>query len=61
MKGCDNNQNCILKSCSGCSLVDEAKGPGGKPLSRQEVLMLSPGWGGVEVSRGSLGRGFGRR
>lgn len=47
MKGCDNNQNCILKSCSGCSLVDEAKGPGGKPLSRQEVLMLSTGWGGV--------------
>lgn len=43
MKGCDNNQNCILKSCSGCSLVDEEKGPGGKPLSRQEVLMLSPG------------------
>lgn len=59
VKGCDNNQNCILKNCSGCSLVDEAKGPAGKPLSRQEVLVLTPGWGGVEVSRGSLAGGEG--
>lgn len=61
MKGFDNNQNCILKNRSGCSLVDEAKGSYGKPLSRQKVLMLSPGWGAVEVSRGFLGRSFGRR
>lgn len=42
-------------------MVEEAKEPVGKPLSRQEVLVLSPGWGAVEVSRASLERGFGRR
>lgn len=30
--------------------MEEAKEPVGKPLSRQEVLVLSLGWGAVEVS-----------
>lgn len=42
-------------------MVDEARGHMGKPLSRQKVLMLSPGWGAVESMGGFLGRSFGRR